>query len=75
MKKFGFAHRRLGRTKRKILLGLLFDYSGSVFEPYTWTFSFYGVDQAEAKNRIVLRDLLFVDAGAFCGVEFNRGER
>lgn len=66
IKKFGFAHRRLGRAERKNLLGLLFENSTSVFEPYTWTFSIRGIDQAEAKTRTVSRDLLFVDTGAIC---------
>ena len=33
-------------------MGLLFVYSGSVFEPYTWTFLIHGVDQAEAKTEL-----------------------
>ena len=53
-----------GVIKKFVFAGLelLFDYSGAVFEPYTWTFLIH---------RIVLRDLLFGDAGAFCSAAFS----
>ena len=63
----------MGREKNP--LGLLFVYSGSVFEPYTWTFLIHDVDQAEAKTELFREPFSLETLVHFAAQNLTEGER